>query len=254
MMRKFSLALSLLLWSFAALAQSTVSQVPGTTTNDQANPGNLGEYIYALGGSTISTVTITIATPAIVTWTNHGLVTGSPVTFTTTSALPTGITAGTTYYVVLIDVSRFNIATSVDNALAGTLINTTGSQSGIQTGTNNTNLVTTVSKNVGGISLTAGDWDVSAICSFLGAAGTTVSYTQCSVSTTSATINANIGLTSGAYLAGGTPFPSIAEIDFPVPKARVNIAVPTTVYLVVNSGFGVSTLSAGGIIRARRMR
>jgi hypothetical protein len=81
-----------------------------------------------------ATVTITIATPGVVTWSGHGLSTGTPVIFSTTGALPTGITAGTTYYVIAVDTNTFRIATSLANALAGTAVNTSGSQSGTHTG------------------------------------------------------------------------------------------------------------------------
>jgi hypothetical protein len=78
------------------------------------------------------TVTISIATPAVVTLATHGLHTGAPVVFSTTGALPTGITAGTTYFAVATPgtTGTFNIATTLANALAGTLVNTSGSQSG----------------------------------------------------------------------------------------------------------------------------
>ena len=88
-----------------------------------------------------ATVTMTIASPAVVTWTGHGLSEGAPVVFTTSGALPTGITAGTTYYVGRSPgANTFNIATSVANAAAGTFVNTSGSQSGTHTATNPTTL------------------------------------------------------------------------------------------------------------------
>lgn len=79
-----------------------------------------------------STITVTIASPAVVTWTGHGLPVGSPVVFSTTSALPTGITAGTTYFIITAGYGTnvFEISTSV----GGAAVNTTGSQSGTQTG------------------------------------------------------------------------------------------------------------------------
>lgn len=84
-----------------------------------------------------ATITVTIASPAVVTWNSHGLREGAPVIFTTTGALPTGITAGTIYYVGRDPAANtFNIATSVANAAAGTFVNTSGSQSGTHTGTN----------------------------------------------------------------------------------------------------------------------
>ena len=87
--------------------------------------------------SNTATITVTIATPAVVSWTAHGLHEGSPVIFTTTGALPTGITAGTTYYVTNTPgANSFNISTTIDNAKLGTKIATSGSQSGTHTGTN----------------------------------------------------------------------------------------------------------------------
>jgi hypothetical protein len=88
-------------------------------------------------GAITSAVTITIAAPGVVTWSSHGLSTGTPVVFTTTGALPTGITSGTTYYVVVVDANTFQLATSVANAIASTptVITTSGTQSGTHTGT-----------------------------------------------------------------------------------------------------------------------
>jgi microcystin-dependent protein len=76
-----------------------------------------------------ATVTITIASPGVVTWTAHGLSNGWPVLFSTTGTLPTGITAGTIYYVVSATTNSFRVA----SAPGGTAINTSGSQSGTQT-------------------------------------------------------------------------------------------------------------------------
>ena len=43
--------------------------------------------------------TVTVANPAVFTSATHGLVVGNQVSFATTGALPTGLTAGTAYYV-----------------------------------------------------------------------------------------------------------------------------------------------------------
>jgi hypothetical protein len=83
--------------------------------------------------ASLGTFTVTIAAPAVVSLTGHGLVTGDVVTLATTIALPTGLTAGTQYYVVWKDANSFWLATSLANALAGTKITTTGSQSGTHT-------------------------------------------------------------------------------------------------------------------------
>jgi microcystin-dependent protein len=80
--------------------------------------------------SASATVTITIASPALITWTANGLSNGWPVQFATTGALPTGLVAGATYYVVSAATNTFQVAA----APGGTPINTSGSQSGTQTG------------------------------------------------------------------------------------------------------------------------
>lgn len=77
------------------------------------------------------TVTITIAVPGVVT--SLDIPTLTPVVFTTTGALPTGITASTVYYWVRTSATTGNVSTSVANAQAGTYITTSGSQSGVHT-------------------------------------------------------------------------------------------------------------------------
>lgn len=75
------------------------------------------------------TVTITIATPWVVTLSSHGLANGNKVYLTTTGALPTGISASTRYYVVNATVNTFQLSAT----LGGSAINTTGTQSGTHT-------------------------------------------------------------------------------------------------------------------------
>lgn len=82
-------------------------------------------------------VTMTIATPCVVTWVAHGLRDNLPIRFFTTGALPTGITAGThggpgvgtEYYVKVINADTFNISSTP----GGANVNTSGTQSGTHT-------------------------------------------------------------------------------------------------------------------------
>lgn len=79
-----------------------------------------------------ATVTVTIATPGVFTWTAHNLEVGDAVEFTTTGALPTGLTAGTTYYVKTVpDDDTFTVAATP----GGSAVATSGTQSGVHTGT-----------------------------------------------------------------------------------------------------------------------
>lgn len=77
------------------------------------------------------TATITVASPAVVTSTAHGLKAGSQVSFTTTGALPTGITAGTVYYVIAAGLTANDFQFSTTSG--GSAVNTTGTQSGVHT-------------------------------------------------------------------------------------------------------------------------
>lgn len=100
--------------------------------------GGSGYGLLGYGGTNTATVTITIATPAVITWTAHGFTAGQAVSFATTGTLPTGITALTIYYVSAtgLNTDDFQIATTLADALAGTpVVNTSGTQSGTQTGT-----------------------------------------------------------------------------------------------------------------------
>lgn len=80
-------------------------------------------------------VTITIASPAVITLNDHPFKAGHAIVFNTTGALPTGITGGTTYYVSSagLTANSFQIADTSAHAIAGTnSINTSGTQSGTQ--------------------------------------------------------------------------------------------------------------------------
>jgi len=74
------------------------------------------------------TFTVTIASPAVFTSIAHGFNAGSSVVFSTTGALPTGLVAGTTYYVISAGLTADAFQVSLTDG--GTAVNTSGSQSG----------------------------------------------------------------------------------------------------------------------------
>ena len=82
-----------------------------------------GVNVNTLGG----TVTLTIASPCVITLSNI-LAEGTAIKLATTGALPTGLTAGTTYYLRNVNGATANLSST----LTGSAINTSGSQSGIQ--------------------------------------------------------------------------------------------------------------------------
>lgn len=76
-----------------------------------------------------ATVTMTIATPSVITWTGHVLNNNDPVILYSTGSLPTGLAENTTYFVVNKATNTFQLA----NSPGAAAINTTGSQSGTHT-------------------------------------------------------------------------------------------------------------------------
>jgi len=97
---------------------------------------NLTPPTYGVGDRRIlvspsDLIACTIGSPCTITWAAHGLANDTPVMFTTTGTLPTGITAGTVYYVRNRDTHTFELSLKK----SGAAVNTSGSQSGTHTGT-----------------------------------------------------------------------------------------------------------------------
>lgn len=73
-----------------------------------------------------------------ITLTAHGYAIGAKTRLTTDGALPTGLAAGTDYYIIVVDANTLAFATSLANAQAGTKINITADGSGTHTITSTT--------------------------------------------------------------------------------------------------------------------
>ena len=136
--------------------------------------------------------------------------------------------------------------TLADNANAGSIgevITNTGT---------NVSLTTAVSANVTSVTLTAGDWDVYGSIAFNGTASTSTSRVVGGLSTVSATLPAQPYYYQHQYGVGG--FTSATLPNGSVPMQRINVSTTTTVYLVGQGTFTASTLTATGVIIARRAR
>ena len=82
-----------------------------------------------VNGVTPSTVTITLATPGVVTLASHGLAANTRVVLNTTGALPSGLLTNTTYFVVSPTTNTFELSLTS----GGSAITTAGTQSGVHT-------------------------------------------------------------------------------------------------------------------------
>lgn len=112
--------------------------------------------------------------------------------------------------------------------------------------------------NVTQISLTAGDWDISAQIDFNIGAITSITQLITAISLSTGALSTQAG---GAGL--GTDPINIYNTAAMVPTAnisldagpvRLSVSATTTVFLVASATFTVSTCGAFGTIRARRMR
>jgi hypothetical protein len=118
------------------------TNINATFTNDGTKgniQGNVVTQLLAAGwsqatgpaGGGSQAVTVSIASPGVVSLAAHGLLANDSWVFSTTGALPTGFTAGTQYFIkTVLSSGTFTLSTSA----GGTVINTTGTQSGTHSG------------------------------------------------------------------------------------------------------------------------
>ena len=99
-----------------------------TTIFTNTTDNSISQSATKIGGRT---ATMTIASPAVVTLTGHGLAAGDAIYFTTTGALPTGVTANTTYFVISTGLAADSFQFSATSE--GSAVNTSGTQSGTHT-------------------------------------------------------------------------------------------------------------------------
>jgi len=141
MKKALTIGLSLLFAACMVSAQSYNPPTPGQAGGYDQYGNNYptqGKQFLSTGSwnllsscfaSNSPNVTISIASPGVITVPNS-CAAGQAVVFATSSALPTGLTAGTIYYVISagLSTSSFEVSTSV----GGSAVNTSGTQSGVQ--------------------------------------------------------------------------------------------------------------------------
>ena len=125
-------------------------------------------YYWDAGiGLSGSTVTMTIASPCVVT-TTLNLADNSPITLSTTGWLPTGLLPGVTYWTKYLTPTTFNLAATS----GGSAITTTGTQSGTQTISQRGILISSLSGADGYTPLFQNTFTVSDVSRFLLVFGT----------------------------------------------------------------------------------
>lgn len=119
-----------------ALVSTTALVTSENSESVELDGGNVGTVTVVHGANASAVVVPSAAIDATAntfTLAAHGLVTGTVGQFTTSSALPTGISALTNYFIIKISADIFKVATSYANAIAGTAVDFSTAGVGNQT-------------------------------------------------------------------------------------------------------------------------
>jgi hypothetical protein len=113
-------------------------------------------------------------------------------------------------------------------------------------------LTTATPKTVTSITLSAGDWDIDTLAYFANGATTSFTLISGSISGTTNVLDSTAGKIN-TLVMNPTIFGGVA-CSVVIAPYRLSLSGSTTVFLVVQASFTVSTASGFGIIRARRAR
>lgn len=157
-------------------------------------------------------------------------------------------------------------ASTFSGGLVGTTLSVAGATTTIgevltatvASGSSVAGATSTTSKNITSVTLTAGDWDVSAMCDYA-LSGVTATVYSCGFGTTTDTQASQAG---GSGI--GTDPKTIQSATFgttitgtysqAIPSVQVLVPTSTVIYLVANNTYSAGSFGMYGTIRARRMR
>jgi hypothetical protein len=262
--------------AFTTLSASSTVSGAGFTTFFASPPpigstaANTGAFTTLSATSTVSGAGFTtfFASPppiggtaantgAFTTLSASGAVSGTGFVNRFASPGPIGNTAASTGAFTTITASS-TITPSSTAGIVGTTTNDNANAGSVgellSNDTLTTSMTSTVGMNATSISLTAGDWDVTGIVQFNPAGTTTTNQWVVGVSTVSATFGTVLGGIPNYMLLNGISATAGSGQQFVAPVTRVSLASTATVYLVAQAQFAVSTMTASGFIRARRVR
>jgi hypothetical protein len=230
----------------------TVQTITGAKTFTQPIVGNLtGD---ASGNAGTATALQTARTIGI-----SGSITGTATSFNGSAniTIPATITTGAT-------ITSPNLAGTATGSLTSTVIQ--GITNGVAASTgfvgeiisstlavgSAVSLTSTVTSDVTSISLTAGEWYVNGQVDYRAGATTSITSLTQGINATSATLGGQDTFSRNAS-AAFVPAAS-NDVGLPVRGQIISLTATTTIYLVANAIFTLSTLSAYGTIQARRVR
>jgi hypothetical protein len=196
----------------------------------------------------LTSCTVTIASPGVVTKTAHGYLAGQPIKFTTTNAaLPTGITAGTTYYVISTGLAEdtFRFSTSVGGAAVNTSVTQSGTHYCEATGALPTGMTAGTIYYVISAGLTDNEFQFS---TSVGGAAVNTSGTQSGIISLATGSNSNSGLTAALpFLTIAQAVNTAASVDSGIYNITTQLADGVYVEAVTcKTGAGAGTIIISG--------
>ena len=232
--------------AFGVYATATQGQLPGIASNTAASAGNIGELISAYCPNTASDTAGFTNSSAVITTTNTPPV-GCVVNFTNSGgALPTNFAAGTNYFVVSIVAG---VSIQVSATAGGSAIVAGSAGTGTQTVVFNAILTSAQATPLEYVSLTAGDWDCSAVGAYVGAAGTTNTTQKLTINTNAA----STGVSGNSNTVQFNETFTTASIEsIPVGPTQELLNSTTIIYLNSTPSFATSTALGYGQLRCRR--
>lgn len=217
---------------------------PATTTINQLLYSNAANTITGLAtGNSAVLITSSGGVPSLSTTLPSGIAATNMNLTTPTlgAASATSLTFSSTTGIVG--------TTTNDNAASGSVGQFVSS---VVTSGSPTSISSATATDLTSISLGAGDWDVFGNINFRAAAGTTVTYLICWLSSSSASIPDPSLYSSFVY--GTATVPALASQGLVAPSMRFSLSTTTTIYITGYTVFGVSTMAMCGGIYARRRR
>ena len=247
--------------------------IVGTTTNDSAPAGEIGEYVSSMHGTVSATgIALTgtngppVASPVVCTLValDSGATFANGQSVFLTGTVGTGLVANTNYFVCNFNPATltFNLASTLAKAMA---VPPTPDMDVTVIGSGTTTIhqgvygTSTTAADVMGLALSPGDWDVDAVV-----ANVLVSTAQLTVMaawlaqvggsslpTTSASIFAQ-----GLFQTGTVTYTTLGAMPLaPIAGTlRISLSAPGYVALACKNTFGTAQVNPQGFIRARRVR
>ncbi len=127
-----------------------------------------------------------------------------------------------------------------------------------------TSMTSATIHNIASITLTPGQWEVSAGASYKPDTTTSITSIEAGIDTTTASFGASDGMAysgptvmaikASQYMPATVPGATTSYLSLAIPPVIVRVASNTTLYLNVRGGFTISTLAGFGHIKAVRPR